>query len=220
MLLLVFVSTAVLASVFLSLTVAFACSTSIPPRTMSFTLLAVGAEAPDCIVNFIASRPVSNAAVFRFSQRGFLYAVFRNASSAVEGDEESCGRQGMALNSCVGSQVCVQPLHSPGHADAGDAGAEPASGGRSAVLYLSFGQRPRRLSSGTLQLLLPRSFCLPSDALDQLDSGTLPLAVAVATSTLTFAMVLCVSVSRAPPPFTQRVASLWPVTPLWAATAG
>ena len=128
MLLLVFVSTAVLASVFLSLTVAFACSTSIPPRTMSFTLLAVGAEAPDCIVNFIASRPVSNAAVFRFSQRGFLYAVFRNASSAVEGDEESCGRQGMALNSCVGSQVCVQPLHSPGHADAGDAGAEPASG--------------------------------------------------------------------------------------------
>jgi hypothetical protein len=213
MLLLVFVSTAVLSSVFLSLTVAFACSTSIPPRTMAFTLLAVGAEAPDCIVNFIASRPVSNAAFFCFSLRGFLYAVCRNVSSSMEGDEESCGRQGMVLNSCVGSQVCVQPLHAPGHADAGGAGAEPASGGRSAVLHLSFGQRPRRLSSGKLQLLLPRSSSLPSEALDQLDSGTLPLAVAVAASTLTFATVLCVSVSPAPPPFTQ------PVTPLWAATA-
>ncbi len=56
MLLLVFVSTAALSSVFLSLTVAFACSASVPPRTVAFTLLAVGAEAPDCIVNFIASR--------------------------------------------------------------------------------------------------------------------------------------------------------------------
>jgi Ca2+/Na+ antiporter len=56
MLLLVFTSTAVLSSAFLSLTIAFACFASIPPRTMAFTLLAVGAEAPDLIVNFIASK--------------------------------------------------------------------------------------------------------------------------------------------------------------------
>ena len=56
MLLLVFFATAVLSSVFLSLTIGFACAASVPPRTMAFTLLAVGAEAPDCIVNFIASK--------------------------------------------------------------------------------------------------------------------------------------------------------------------
>jgi Ca2+/Na+ antiporter len=56
MLVLVFFTTALLSSVFLSLTVAFACAASIPPRTMAFTLLAIGAEAPDCIVNFIASK--------------------------------------------------------------------------------------------------------------------------------------------------------------------
>jgi hypothetical protein len=64
MLLLVFVSTAILSSVFLSLTIAFACYASIPPRTMAFTLLAVGAEAPDCIVNFIASKCVRQPLLF------------------------------------------------------------------------------------------------------------------------------------------------------------
>jgi hypothetical protein len=61
MLSLVFVLTAILSSAFLSLTVAFACYASIPSRTMAFTLLAVGAEAPDCIVNFMASRCFSTA---------------------------------------------------------------------------------------------------------------------------------------------------------------
>ncbi len=56
MLLLVFVATAALSAVFLSLTITFACATCIPPRMLAFTLLAVGAEAPDCIVNFIASK--------------------------------------------------------------------------------------------------------------------------------------------------------------------
>ena len=56
MLLFVFVMVAALSSVFLSLTIVFACAASVPPRTMAFTLLAIGAEAPDCIVNFIASK--------------------------------------------------------------------------------------------------------------------------------------------------------------------
>ena len=56
MLALVFVTTALLSGVFLSLTITFACAASIPPRVLAFTLLAVGAEAPDCIVNFIASK--------------------------------------------------------------------------------------------------------------------------------------------------------------------
>ncbi len=56
MLLFVFLMVAALSSVFLSLTVALACAASVPPRTMAFTLLAIGAEAPDCIVNFIASK--------------------------------------------------------------------------------------------------------------------------------------------------------------------
>ena len=56
MLVMVFFTTAVLSSIFLSLTIAFACAASLPPSTMAFTLLAIGAEAPDCIVNFIASK--------------------------------------------------------------------------------------------------------------------------------------------------------------------
>ena len=56
MLLLVFVMTALLASVFLSLAISFACAASIPPQTVAFTILAIGAEAPDCVVNFIASK--------------------------------------------------------------------------------------------------------------------------------------------------------------------
>ena len=56
MLFFVFIMVATLSTVFLSLTIAFACAASLPPRTIAFTLLAIGAEAPDCIVNFIASK--------------------------------------------------------------------------------------------------------------------------------------------------------------------